>query len=141
MRHPPGLETKYLGRHDRIPVQHDQSMRRAHERYRGAIVKLVGHELGDRQARERLLEDLLDGLRQQRALDLVTPQKNRLLAVRALRQFVQMSALALRPLDQRLGGLPRAIEANFDRGPLDLDHSVFALSADSQDSNREASWG
>ena len=48
MRHSTGLETEQRGRYDHISVEYDQSMRRAHERYRGAIVKLVGHEFGDR---------------------------------------------------------------------------------------------
>ncbi|MET3817623.1 hypothetical protein ABID76_000267 [Burkholderia ambifaria] len=53
--------------HDAIVVQHGQAVHRAHELHVGAVRALVGHELRDRQLRERFVERCLQAVGERRA--------------------------------------------------------------------------
>ena len=143
----PGLEPQRLDRHDRVAMQRDQAVRRAHEahaapaRQLAAALELVAHDLGNRQPGDGLGQRLLQAFDQRRALGGAVEVEGLGLAVHRAAQRRHgrgVGAEGRQALVQRGRRAARGIEADAHRHQLLRDRAVGGLGAHAREVRREA---
>ena len=140
--HAARLQAKGCCRQHRLPMQNHQAMRGAHEAHAGVpISKLVLHELRDRQARNRLLDQRLDRLCERGAGDGAAQVEALLLAVGGACECINLRALFFGPFFQCQRGLTLCVEADGNRWALDFDGAIVGLLAHSRHADCQAPGG